>query len=221
MTKRKIVILAGIGVPLLIGFLFMALFCSMVRVPTGSMRNAIQPGDRLVVSKLAQEIKRGDIVMFKYPEDPNIRYVSRVIGLPGETIEIRKNKVFINDNELAERRVMIDSDIDYENPSKPFKELSVEGEGNYTVYCFAEDETEEDLFPGTQAPFGVREPYRIPNGEYFCMGDNRDDSHDSRYWGTVKTELIVGKPLFIYWSEEKDSLGNSKTRWSRVFTKLK
>ena len=125
MSKRRIIIL-GVGALILGGVgIWSLLFTQFVHVPTGAMANTILPGDSLVVDRLFGEIKRGDIIMFKYPMDPSVRYVSRVIGLPGETIEIRGTAVLINGEELSERRTMVDGESE-----APLRELSTEGEGS-------------------------------------------------------------------------------------------
>lgn len=137
----------------------------MYYVPSGSMIPTLEINDRVVATKFTYQIgepERGDVVVFKYPvnEEQGIEtviYVKRCIGLPGETLEIKNNTVFIDGTPLVE---------DYLNT-------------------------------GTSMPdFG---PVTIPKGEYFMMGDNRNDSSDSRVWGTVKDEYLVAKAQFIYW----------------------
>jgi signal peptidase I len=220
-SKKMIALLIVIAI-LFGAWLFAALFFRFVKVPTGAMKNTILPGDRLVVSRFPQEIKRGDIIVFRYPKDTSILYVKRVIGLPGETIQIREHKVFINGAEFAEKRAFYPLDDTYENMENPLKEEKSEGEGNYTTFNQSRDEAGEDetlFLPPTT--FGITEPFPIPQGHYFVLGDNRDDSFDSRYWGTVAKQLITGKPFLIYASVEQDKEGGEKIRWNRVFTKVK
>jgi len=120
-------------------------------------------------------ISRGEIVAFKSPENPKIPFIKRVIGLPGETLEIRDKRVYINGTELKESyKHFIDSNI-YERDS-----------GIPNDYIVRDN-------------FG---PITIPPDSYFMMGDNRDNSNDSRYWGVVSGKNMIGKPLFIYWSYE-------------------
>lgn len=128
-------------------------------IPSGSMEPTLLPQDRVIVNKFIyrfQEPKRGDIIVFLPPND-NRDYIKRIIGLPGETIEIKKGMVYINNRALSE----------------PYK---------------------------TKAPdpssFG---PFKIPNSNYFVMGDNRPNSSDSRVFGPLKKERIIGKAVFIYW----------------------
>lgn len=134
-------------------------------VPTGSMENTIMPGDDLLGFRLAylnSEPKRGDIIIFKFPDDETQKYVKRVIGLPGDTVTIDDGKVYINDStEPLEE--------DY------LKEDWVKAAGPYV--------------------------YQVPEDSYFVMGDNRNDSYDSRYWTNtfVTKDKIIGKALFIYY----------------------
>jgi len=181
------------------------------------MANTIIPGDHLVVKKRAfGEINRGDIIVFKYPKDTSVKYVFRVVGLPRETIEIRGRSVYINGQELAEQRVTVIPDQYFDEDG--LKELSTEGSGPYRVFCFQES----GMPPGSENyPFGSNGPFQIPDNEYFVMGDNRDNSEDSRFWGTVPRALVFGKPTMIYWSAHRDSEGGESIRWNRVFSKIK
>lgn len=198
------------------------LFIQLVRVPTGSMANTIVPGDQMVVRKRAfGEIKRGDIIIFEFPKDPSVKYVSRVVGLPGEAIEIRDKVVYIDGNELPEERVTVTPG--YGGRFSALEELSSEGHGPYRVFYFSRGPETESLLPtrGTEDEFGTSGPFRIPGGQYFVLGDNRDNSEDSRFWGTVTREAIRGKPSMIYWSSRVDESGEEQPRWERVFRKLK
>jgi signal peptidase I len=222
MKRKKMIALLLVIVLLFGAGLFAALFFRFVKVPTGAMKNTILPGDRLVVNRFAGEIKRGDLILFKYPPDTSIQYLMRVIGLPDETIEIRNQKVYINGTELAEKRAFYPVDDSYEYDLKALKEEKTEGEGNYTTFNQSPHETiEDDPFSIPPTSFGLSEPFHIPKGQYFVLGDNRDDSHDSRYWGSVAKELITGKPFLIYASVEQDRAGTEEIRWNRVFTKVK
>jgi signal peptidase I len=189
------------------------------------------PGPRLPFLPM-REIERGDILVFKYPGDKKYpvrdgnatpyqtNYVKRVIGLPGETIEFKNNQVFINGKLLPEYRVIGDPPsagtpgvgADTENATLVTREFEQRTpEEKYTVYYRSETmekalkniPTREDY---TFAAPG--KPYKIPNDSYFMMGDNRDNSLDSRFWGVVQRDLIVGRPMFVYWSCDK-SYGES------------
>jgi signal peptidase I len=130
-------------------------------IPSGSMIPLLEPGDRVMVVKFWYHLptvrpKRGQIVVFKYPVDPKRDFVKRVIGLPGDKIEIIGGRVFINDREIPE----------------PY----VRHPDNFTM------------------PAEI-----IPANNYFCMGDNRANSQDSRFWGTVKADFLRGPAVFRYW----------------------
>jgi signal peptidase I len=182
------------------------------KIPTGSMESNLLIGDHLLVNKfvyglhgafLAQllpykDLKRKDVIVFKYPLNPDVAYVKRLIGLPGEEIEVVGRTVYVN--------------------GKPLEE-------NYTQFL------------DNGSLYEHYGPYRIPEGQYFAMGDNRDNSQDSRFWGTVPRDHIIGKALAIYWSYEtprdeylqtslSDRIGQfadvflnffTKTRWRRTF----
>ncbi len=162
------------------------------KIPTGSMENNLLIGDHLLVNKFVLGptatsvertllpigvINRRDVLVFKYPEDPNRDFIKRVIGLPGETVELREKKVYINGQPIDEP---------YAHYLQP-----VSGES--------------DLHEVTS--FDVRErygPVTVPPNQYFVMGVNRDNSQDSRYWGFLPRENVKGKALLIYWSYEAE-----------------
>ena len=167
-----------------------------------------------------REISRGDIIVFKYPGNKlhpendssrkiipyQINYVKRVIGLPGEKVEFRDNQVFINDQLLPEHRVIGDSPTPGDNQSalitSEFEERRPDEK--YTVYY--EKEKVDAVKAGQHLSqrgreFGVAgKPMIVPPNSFFCMGDSRDNSEDSRYWGFVPRELIIGRAMFVYWS---------------------
>jgi len=167
-----------------------------------------------------REIERGDIIVFKYPGNKvhpendrsrnlipfQINYVKRVIGLPGEKVEFRDNQVFINDQLLPEHRLMGDPPTPGDNQSAlnvtEFEERRPDEK--YNVYY---DKANIDGVKAGQhlsqrgREFGVAgKPMIVPPNSFFVMGDSRDNSEDSRYWGFVPRELIVGRAMFVYWS---------------------
>lgn len=193
-------------------------------VPTGSMRPTILEGDRVWVNKLAYDLKvpfttwrlaawdhpqRGDIVVFFSPHDGK-RLVKRVIGLPGDTVEMRNNALIINGH-AVEYQPIADAllrDI-------PAAERS--------GYVFAHEQLPGQAHavcgdPLRPAPRTFA-PYRVPEGEYFMMGDNRDDSFDSRFWGSVKRTQIIGRATAIVISLDKGH--HWRPRWQRTLTSLK
>jgi signal peptidase I len=162
------------------------------KIPTGSMEENLLIGDHLLVNKFVfgptatglertllpiGTMKRGDVVVFKYPEEPDRDFIKRVIGLPGETIEVREKKVYVNGTALDE----------------PY------------VHFLQPPSTNSEFHETTS--FDVRErygPVTVPPNQYFVMGDNRDNSQDSRYWGFLPRENVKGKALVIYWSYQAE-----------------
>lgn len=247
-----------------IGSLFVFTFVVQdVRVETGSMKNTIQVGDYLLVNKFmfadggstgipwlpTRNIRRGDIVIFKFPKDPNVNYVKRVVGLPGETIEIRGNRVFINGQELAEVRFTINIESDRLNRTAPLQILAelppldvgpnaLTSPTPYNVYYGPQSNDPTD--PGNRqvvdelldtAVYGVGSPYKIPPDQFFCLGDNRDNSEDSRQWGGVPRKNIIGAPMWILYSIRADDnqTGSSNflidvllnSKWDRFGTRIR
>ena len=133
-TKRKKLIAGLVVIAIAVGALgvYRILFVKMVRVPTGAMANRIIPGDHLVVRKLFGNVNRGDIVIFQFPNDPSVHYVKRVVGLPGERIQVRGYFVYVNGVPIPEQRVLVTRDDHF---IKGFlEELSTEGVGPYRVF---------------------------------------------------------------------------------------
>ncbi|HKY34051.1 MAG TPA: signal peptidase I [Candidatus Polarisedimenticolia bacterium] len=173
------------------------------KIPTGSMIPTLLVGDYIMVNKFIyapssgglessllplRDIRRGDIVVFKYPEEPEKDYIKRVIGLPGEFLEVRDNTVYINGVPLEEDYKVHANDMDDASWRKV-----TEGE---------RPPPGEDLPPPRRSR-AFNDDFKevlIPEGHYFCMGDNRDNSKDSRNWGTVPRENIKGKAFIIWWS---------------------
>lgn len=175
------------------------------------MSNTIIPGDHLVINKLFGQIERGQIVMFHHAERSEYR-LGRVVGLPGETIQVRGDIVFINERPLDEQRVKANDEYDLENP---LKEVSTEGNGPYRVFYTQHPKNPDSEVAGD---FGTNSPFKIPPETFFLMGDNRDNSEDSRYIGPVPREVIWGRPSIIYYSEAMTPDGG--IRWERIFKKV-
>jgi signal peptidase I len=197
------------------------------KIPTGSMENNLLVGDHLLVNKFVfaptasafermtlpiDPIARGDVVVFKYPEEPERDFIKRVIGLPGETLELRHKRMYINGTPLDEP---------------------------YVHFLLPPSATDQEV-----ATYDVRErygPVTVPPDQYFVMGDNRDNSQDSRYWGFLPRSYVKGKALMVYWSYESEredytdeGLGAmvrnaanvvahffTRTRWSRLFHQIR
>jgi signal peptidase I len=197
------------------------------KIPTGSMEYNLLIGDHLLVNKFifaptplsigkailpVRSIRRGDIVVFKYPDQPDRDLIKRVIGLPGESVELRNKKVYIDGKPIDEPYVHF-----LTPPSSDLQEI-----------------TSSDV----RENFG---PVTVPADQYFVMGDNRDNSEDSRYWGFLPRTNVKGKALIIYWSYESGRedyldegyidtakrLGSvfvhffTRTRWERLFRQIR
>jgi signal peptidase I len=198
------------------------------KIPTGSMEENLLIGDHLLVNKFVfgqtasgleqsllpiTTIERGDVIVFKFPVEPERDFIKRVIGLPGETVEVRDRKIFINGTAIDDPHA------------------------HYLLPASSADYHEV-------TSFDVRErygPVTVPANHYFMMGDNRDNSQDSRYWGFLPRDLVKGKALVIYWSYESEreefedaSAGATirnlvsvfthfftRTRWSRMLHQIR
>jgi signal peptidase I len=191
------------------------------KIPTGSMETNLLIGDHLLVNKVAyapslgpvedfllprREVARGDVVVFKYPEDPTRDFIKRVVGLPGETVEIRDKTVLVD--------------------GKPLDEAAY-------VHFLDAGLRPDDPEYGLDQERGGYGPQTVPAGQLFVLGDNRDNSKDSRYWGFLPRDQVKGRALLVYWSYEasreeyhrtgvvewtRDTLASlGKTRWNRFF----
>lgn len=175
------------------------------KIPSGSMLPTLQIGDHLLVNKFIYGIrmpftgavllpvkrpKYGDIVVFRYPVNRSIDYIKRVIGVPGDVIEVKDKKLFINDRQIDD------------------------GHGHYSSTV---------VLPEAVSPRDNFGPIIVPANKYFVMGDNRDNSSDSRFWGFVDWNDLLGKAMVIYWSWDVDpdepllSMDRlAKIRWDRL-----
>ena len=186
------------------------------KIPTGSMEPNLLIGDHLLVNKLVfgpylggsersvlpmKEMARGDVTVFKYPEDPERDFIKRVIGLPGEQIEVRHKRVYVNGHLLEEPYAHY-----MEEPPPVPREIEPASD-------------REGLSADPRDNYG---PVTVPPNHYFMMGDNRDNSQDSRYWGFLPRDYVKGKALVIYWSYEAEA-GNvvTGTRWGRLLHQVR
>src|ERR1043165_8659009 len=235
----------------------MTFIVQAVKVPTASMENTITVGDHLLVNKFIfapgptlpvlpqRDIKRSDIIVFKYPGNPNnksrdseednipfkVNYVKRVIGLPGDTVEVKGLQIFINGEPLPEH-VIVARNVNEKAPLEIVEDTPRKGDEKYDVYYF--EDTVEAARNGQRAGvssdfhFAVNgKPAVVPPNSYFVMGDDRDNSLDSRAWGFVPRDLVIGRAMFVYWSyDETQSLTGpidflSNTRWRRTGTMVR
>lgn len=172
------------------------------KIPSGSMMDTLLVGDHILVSKFTYGVKlpftdgytmipfkepvKGDIVVFKYPEDPDKDFIKRVVAVGGDTVEIKDKKLYVND-------VLQDKEP-------------------YAVY------KDPSVIPGTFTTRDNMPLTKVPENSLFVMGDNRDNSHDSRFWGFVDLKAVKGKAFLIYWSWNSDEF---EVRWSRIGDVLK
>jgi signal peptidase I len=176
------------------------------KIPTGSMEQNLLVGDHLIVNKMAfaptlgaveravlpgGSIRRGDVVVFKFPRQPDRDFIKRVIGLPGDRLEMRRKQILINGQPIVE-------------PYAHFLEPPASG---------------------TAAPDDLRwsyGPVTVPDRQYFMMGDNRDNSEDSRYWGFMPESYVKGQAVFIYFSANDSATGLlDGVRWSRLLNRVR
>ncbi len=233
-------------ITVVIALFLMTFIAQAVQVPTGSMQNNINIGDHLFVNKFlfgeptpalkwllpARDIRRGDIIVFKFPEDPKVNYVKRVVGLPGDKVVFRGTRVLVNDVELPEQRVTV-SLRGTEYSSHPEVNVAPPPAGaTYRVYYDDHAHDIDDADSGSGPSYGVREPVVVPADAYFALGDNRDNSLDSRYWGFVPRSNIIGRALYVYWSfnpldpdyhgpENRILRFFTQTNWRRTGTAIK
>lgn len=165
------------------------------KIPSGSMKNTLLIGDYILVNKFIYGVKipftdvtvipvkkpqRGDIVVFRFPKDPSKDFIKRVVGIGGDTVEVRNKQVYVN------------------------------GEPQQDDFTIHTDPQIQTGFHKIRDNFG---PVEVPEGKLFVMGDNRDESNDSRYWGFVDLGAVRGKAFIIYWSWDKVDFG---VRWNRL-----
>jgi len=175
------------AVALVIALVVRTLLLQAFKIPSGSMENTLLVGDHIFVNKFVYGYhvpytkgrilafstpKRGDIVVFVFPEDPSKDFIKRVVGTPGDVVEVRQKTVYINGAPIAEEYTRF---ADGRNTNGKNIEGFIRGRDNMP-------------------------PVRVPPGKLFMMGDNRDRSYDSRFWGFVDTDAVIGKALFIYFS---------------------
>ena len=188
----------AITIAVLLALVIRTLVVQAFTIPSGSMMDTLLVGDYILVNKFLygpevpftdarvpglRDPHRGDIIVFKYPQDEKRDFIKRIIGTPGDTVQVRGPQVYVNGNALSEPYVKR-----VEGPLPPTGQT-------YCGYAY-----------GCEATV-------VPPNSYFVMGDNRDNSQDSRYWGFVKREKIKGKAFLIYWSWDSD---RHWLRWWRL-----
>jgi signal peptidase I len=185
----------AIGMALLLALFIRTFIVQAFKIPSGSMIPTLQIGDHILVNKLAYgiriplwghylvdfgKVQRGDVIVFIFPEDRSKDFIKRVIGVAGDTVEIRGKKIYINGQQI-------------DDPHAHF-----------------EGDDPQNILPASRDDYG---PTKVPANHIFVMGDNRDRSYDSRFWGFVNLDDVRGKAFLIYWSWD----GNDRwVRWERL-----
>lgn len=188
----------AIIIAIIIAVFIRAFIIQAFKIPSGSMLETLQIGDQILVNKFIYGVKlpftdgktiipvndpeKGDIIVFKYPEDPSKDFIKRVIATEGDTIEIVNKKLYVNDR-------------------------LVENEP-YAAY-----KNKNEIYPARLSARDNIPKIIVPENKLFVMGDNRDNSHDSRFWGYVDIKAVRGKAFIIYWSWNKERFG---VRWNRL-----
>ncbi len=182
-------------IAVLLALFIRAFVVQAFKIPSGSMQETLLIGDYILVNKFIYGVKlpftettvipvksprRGEVIVFKYPEDPSKDFIKRVVAIGGDTLEIRDKVVYVN----GERQ-----------------------DGDYYVHV------DPMVFPRQVQPRDNLGPLTVPEGKLFVMGDNRDQSNDSRFWGFVNVSAVRGKAFMIYWSWDKTEFG---VRWNRL-----
>lgn len=195
----------AIAVAIVLALFIRTFIVQAFKIPSGSMKETLQIGDHILVNKFIYGVKlpftqttlipiknpkREDIVVFRFPEDPDKDFIKRVIGTEGDEIEIRDKQLYVN--------------------RQLFK-------GNYAVY------SDSHIIPKGMQPRDNFGPVTVPENSIFVMGDNRDHSYDSRFWGFVTLDAVKGKAFIIYWSWNKENEGSflDYIRWGRFGMLLK
>ncbi|WP_413558418.1 signal peptidase I [Bdellovibrio sp. HCB209] len=193
------------------------------KVPTGSMQPTLKPGDFIFSSRISYGIQlpftdkkldivspsRGDLIVFTYANQPGVSYVKRVIGLPGDRIQIKDGRILLNEEPLQYVKV---ADVSNDNPNSAIFDIYEEKYQDHSWRVIFQKASESKDFG----------PLVVPPDEVFILGDNRDASDDSRYWGTVPTSQIIGKVVLIWlsldWQEKWGGDRYPTVRWNRVFS---
>lgn len=210
MSSRAFKILKEYGealiIALVLAFIIRSFVIQAFKIPSGSMLDTLKIGDHLLVNKFIYGVRLPfsntpvvpvskpdfqDIIVFEFPENESKDFIKRVIGIPGDTILIKNKKVYRNGQELSEAYAQYTSNEIFQ--------------GSYPMTKWPPHRYD----PRCRDNLG---PIKVPEDKYFVMGDNRDESFDSRFWGFVDYDQLLGEALVIYWSWN----GLTNIRWSRI-----
>lgn len=201
---------------ILVVFVLRSFLFEPFKIPSGSMIPTLLVGDFILVNKFAYGVRlpvinkkvisigepqRGDVMVFRYPEDPSLDYIKRVVGLPGDTVAYQNKKLSINGQPVEAEKL-----ADYLHPERLYYSEQFKAKLGETEFRFLNDADAPSFIPdASRFPFRENCTYnaagvicKVPAGHYFMMGDNRDNSRDSRAWGFVPDENIVGKAFFVW-----------------------
>lgn len=200
MSKKSVVreYTEAIIIALLLALFIRTFVVQAFKIPSGSMLPTLQIGDHLLVNKFIYGIKlpfsgqtlvpisspdRGDVVVFRFPKDPSIDYIKRVVGVPGDKVEIKNKELFINDQKAEDTHAYF---------------------------------TNTEILPAAASPRDNLGPFLVPEDKIFVLGDNRDNSHDSRFWGFVDQKAVLGQAFILYWSWDIKESIFSVDRWTSI-----
>jgi signal peptidase I len=201
--ETTIEFLASLAAVLVTGLFIITFVVQAFEIPSSSMENTLLIGDHVFVNRVQfsppthaigrllpyREIRRGDIVVFLSPAEPGLYVVKRIMGVPGDRIHLREGMVYRNGQKLDEPYVMHQGADSYNPYRDNFPEVAPSEFNNLTL-----------AWQLAMRQFIQGDDLVVPPDSYFAMGDNRDVSYDSRYWGFIPRENVIGRPLFIYWS---------------------
>lgn len=213
----------SLGMALVLFLIIKTFFFEAFQIASGSMTHTLLTGDFLFVNKALygaqipgtrarlpgfRQPRRGDVIVFNFPRDPRQDYVKRVIGTPGDTVAMRSGLVEVNGHALAEP---------YVHRIDPRNDLRSADFDWQRSYYLAPSDFDRQHYQPSRDTWG---PIVVPLGKYFVLGDNRDDSSDSRYWGFVDAKAVKGRTLLVYFSYDREAHDAlpwlTDIRWSRL-----
>jgi len=166
-------------VAIALALLVQAFLIKPYRIPSESMASTLRPGDRVLVNRVVYHLRephRGDVMVFRYPEDLDVVFIKRIVGVPGDTLQVREGRLWVN--------------------GRPADEPYVHRTAGRRDPTAASGPVAGSTM---REPWSLAQPYTVPADSYFVMGDNRTDSDDSRFWGTVPRADIIGEGFIVYW----------------------
>jgi len=212
----------SLGMAVLLFFLLKTFLVEAFTIPSGSMERTLLAGDFLFVNKAVfgaqipgtrarlpafESPRHGDVIVFAYPKNPELNYVKRVIGAPGDTVDMRAGRVRVNGRLLTES---------YVRRADPTRDIT-DPEFSWQRRFFIGDPDDALRLRPTRDNWG---PLLVPAGKYFVLGDNRDNSADSRYWGFVDATAVKGRPMVVYFSYDREAHDAlpwlTDIRWDRL-----